>query len=1035
MASQRLLRLGVACSLVAGVVIAVGRPVLADGEVAIGAAVTTPPDAAAAAAADPDSLVDFTVVLTPRDQSALDAFVASVTTPGSPQYRDFLSPGEFASRFGATPQAVATVTDALRRRGLTVGQVSGNGLSIPVSGSVAAVGAAVHTSLTEYRLASGRSARANTSAPTLPASVAAQVQGVVGLDQVTQAAPSARQPVAASAALPAAAGPVACAAAASAAAGNGAYTPAQIAHHYGIDSLYDTTTGSGVTVALFELEPFAVSDVAAYQSCFGTSVPVSVRQIDGGAGTGAGSGQAALDIETVIGLAPSARVIVYEAPNDAASVYDQIRQIANDDSAQVVSDSWGLCEATSGVAQLAALERPLFQQMAAQGQTVLAATGDSGAQGCWAPPGSTNTSLSVWEPASQPEVTAVGGTSVAGVDAADTSWNNAAGASGGGISTLWPMPAYQRGVGEIPDSSGAPCGASSGQLCRETPDVSATADPTHGSLAYFGGAWHGVGGTRAATPIWAAITALVDAGCPAGPVGFMNPALYALHAAAGSPLVDVKTGPNNDFTHTSSGAYPARTGYDLTTGLGRPNAATLAGALCPSVAPPGTGTMTVNPPLVATSTSVTLTFTYTPGTAAGATSSGMVDGQLQITVPGTWTLPSTTPTNAGYTTSSAGVVSIVGNTIVISGIIVPAGKSVTVTYGDTTGGATPAQTPSFAQATVFSARSRNGQSGPAAALAISPAVRVLAPGGGVPGQALLTRVAGADRVATSIAASQAAFPAAGSAQAVVLARADAFPDALSGVPLAAALHGPLLLTSPSGLTLPVDAEIQRVLATGSSVYVLGGPAALSPAIDAQLRGLGYQVTRVWGSSRFDTAVAIARLLGNPSVIFEADGTNFPDALSAGPAAAITHGAVLLTFGKQSAASTNAYLAAHPGDIRYAVGGPAAASDPTAQPIVGADRFATSVLVAEQFFNAPSAVGVASGMSFPDALSGGPVTALAGGPIVLVPATGALPTSTQHYLASVASSVLMGWLFGGAVAVSTAIANQVAQSLVLVPPPS
>ena len=269
----------------------------------------------------------------------------------------------------------------------------------------------------------------------------------------------------------------------------------------------------------------------------------------------------------------------------------------------------------------------------------------------------------------------------------------------------------------------------------------------------------------------------------------------------------------------------------------------------------------------------------------------------------------------------------------------------------------------------------------------------------------------------------------------MLARSDGFPDALAGVPLAAQLHGPLLLSPSAGLTGALQSEIQRVLPTGSTVYVLGGPAALSPTIDAKLRGLGYQVSRVSGSSRFDTAVAIAHLLGDPSVVFEADGTNFPDALAAGPAAAITHGAVLLTLGKQAAAPTTAYLAAHPGDIRYAVGGPASSSDPAAQPLVGADRYATSVLVAERFFDAPSAVGTASGTSFPDALSGGPVAALAGGPMVLVPATGALPTTTQSYLSSVASSVLTGWLFGGATAVSTAIADQVAQSLVLVPPPS
>jgi hypothetical protein len=145
--------------------------------------------------------------------------------------------------------------------------------------------------------------------------------------------------------------------------------------------------------------------------------------------------------------------------------------------------------------------------------------------------------------------------------------------------------------------------------------------------------------------------------------------------------------------------------------------------------------------------------------------------------------------------------------------------------------------------------------------------------------------------------------------------------------------------------------------------------------------------------------------------------------------------VLLTYGKQPVAPTSAYLAAHPADLRYAVGGPASASDPAAQPLVGADRFDTSVLVARQFFNEPSAIGVASGTAFPDALSGGPVAALAGGPIVLVPGAGSLPTTTQQYLSEVASSVLMGWLFGGPAAVSTAIADQTAQSLVLVPPPA
>ena len=291
MASQRLPRVGAASALVAGLLVALGHSAAAGvspDEVAVGAAVI-PPAQLAAVAANPNSPINLTVALAPRDEGELDAFVAAVSTPGSPRYRQFLAPGEFGSRFGATSTAIAAVGAALRERGLQVGPVSANGLSIPVSGTVATVGAAFHTSFASYRLPSGRAALANTAAPTLPASVATFVRGVIGLDQTTQATPSAGP---AAAAIPAVAGPTACAAANSAAADSGAYVPAQLAHHYGIDSLYDTTTGHGSTVALFELEPFSASDVAAYQTCFGTATSVSVRQVDGGAGTGAGSGQA-----------------------------------------------------------------------------------------------------------------------------------------------------------------------------------------------------------------------------------------------------------------------------------------------------------------------------------------------------------------------------------------------------------------------------------------------------------------------------------------------------------------------------------------------------------------------------------------------------------------------------------------------------------------------------------------------------------------------------------------------------------------------
>lgn len=1011
-----------------------GPATAATGDVPVGVAPQRPAGLLAATPAPASEQLQLDVALRPRDPAALAAFVTAVSTPGSPAYHHYLAAGQFGARFGATAATIGQVSSALRARGLTVGAPSPNGLSIPVSGSLASVSAAFKTSFAQYHLASGVVGVVNTTAPRLPSEVAASVQGIVGLDQLVHAvsthpatAGATRLPAALTPA--AASGPAACPTATTEATNFGAYTAGQIAHHYGLDSFYASgDLGQGVTIGVFELEPFSASDVAAYQSCYGTHANVSVLPVDGGAGTGTGSGEAALDIEDLIGLAPSANVIVYEAPNNGAGVYDEYRQIVNDDTAKVVTDSWGLCELESGVSQLAAIERPLFQQMAAQGQTMLAATGDSGSEGCYAPPQSTDTSLAVWDPASQPEVTAVGGTTVASVDAADTSWGNDFGASGGGISTLWTMPTYQRQVGAIPDSTAAPCGGGS-LLCREIPDVSASADVQHGYLAFFAGQWHAVGGTSAATPTIAALTALVDASCTAGPVGFLNPALYALAGAHSPALTDVASGSSNDFTASHGGVYSVRPGYDLTTGVGRPNGASLATGLCPATAAGGAGNMAVSPNLVNTSTYTSLTFTYTPS------SGGMVDGEIDLTVPGTWSLPSTTPTSVGYVTSSAGTLAVSGNTIVLKGITTPAGLPVKLVYGDQSAGSPGAFTPSTAQITTFAASSRTSTNGTMAAVAVQASVRVLPPGGTGSGDGTLARVYGADRIATAVAASRTAYPNAGSAQAVVLASSDNYPDALAGVPLAVQVHGPLLLAPASGITAAAVSEIERVLPTGRTVFVLGGPVALPTSVDQQLQALGYQSTRIAGVDRYDTAVRIAEALGNPATVFEANGQNFPDALSAGPAAVITHGAVLLTAGTAQAPETQTYLAAHASATRYAIGGQAAAADQAATPLVGADRWTTSVLVAQRFFTAPSAVGVASGQTFPDALSGGPVAGLAGGPLVLVPNSGALPSTTQSYLSGLAESVVSGWLFGGPAAVTTPVADEVGEALVLVPPAS
>ncbi|HEY5184370.1 MAG TPA: cell wall-binding repeat-containing protein [Actinomycetes bacterium] len=287
------------------------------------------------------------------------------------------------------------------------------------------------------------------------------------------------------------------------------------------------------------------------------------------------------------------------------------------------------------------------------------------------------------------------------------------------------------------------------------------------------------------------------------------------------------------------------------------------------------------------------------------------------------------------------------------------------------------------------------------------------------------RLAGADRYATAAAVSRSAF-AKGGAGAVVLARGDAYPDALVGVPLAAEHHAPLLLTHGTALPTVTLTEIRRVLPVSRTVYILGGTDVVPASIGAQLASLGYSITRYAGADRFATAVSVADALGDPSTVLLASGLNFPDALAAGPAATAVHGAVLLTTGSTLPPVTVAYLAAHPGTT-YAIGGPAFAAEPTAQPVLGADRYATAATVAATFFPAPATVGIATGLNFLDALAGGAQLAAAGGPLLLT-ATTVLPSTSANTLTAVKASLNTTRFYGETDVVADPVALAAAAAL-------
>jgi len=309
----------------------------------------------------------------------------------------------------------------------------------------------------------------------------------------------------------------------------------------------------------------------------------------------------------------------------------------------------------------------------------------------------------------------------------------------------------------------------------------------------------------------------------------------------------------------------------------------------------------------------------------------------------------------------------------------------------------------------------------------------------------VTRLAGGDRIGTAVAISNQEFPTAHTAKNVVLTAAYTFPDAMSAGPLGKLFTAPLLLTTPGLLDGATLTEIQRVMPVPSSttpgtttqgcspttpadaVYIIGGDAAIAAVIDTQLNTAGFNVVRLAGTNRFGTSVSVAKCEGSPSTVFLATGNIFADALSAGPAAALKGGSVLLTDGPVMPPEVASYLAGLTSPTVYAVGQGAHLADPSAQPIVGGDRFATAALVASEFFTSPTIVGVATGSNFPDALAGGAFMGLMGGPVLLTNPQ-SLQSADGLYIGQNNVGLTQAFLFGGTATLSPLVATQVSMAL-------
>jgi kumamolisin len=535
------------------------------------------------------------VVLNPQSQPALDGFLQDLYDPHSSNFRHFLNPSQFTTTFyNATVRS--QVISFLNSQGLHVSD-SGLGAIVGFSGTVAQVESAFNLQINDYQAANGRIFYANDVTPALPTALAPNIQTIVGLDNRDYWQPQLVKPTIVPRPKANAGTPSGCTAAVSISSQYGSYTPNQFATAYNFTPLYTSgNQGQGQTVALFELSDYSDANVTAYQTCFGTSVPVSRVPVAGGAALDPqGESEVELDIEVVAGMAPQINnLLVYEAPN-GSGIIPEYQQIANDNTAQIVSTSWGSCE-TINSSNIRDTLNAIYQQMAAQGQSIFAAAGDSGAQDC-------SSGIGVDDPASEPFVTGVGGTALT-VNAdnsyhLETVWNEynnqKQGAGGGGISTIWAKPSYQTGAGTLNSYSNGK---------RQVPDVSADGDSSTGYTVYVhdetncpvlngtNDCFMPVGGTSAAAPMWAAGTALVNRYLSThggGQLGFANPTIYTLLKLAPSSYHDVKVGDNCYAANCAGGAgsglgtYPATVGYDQASGVGSFDVTTFAAkALAPA---------------------------------------------------------------------------------------------------------------------------------------------------------------------------------------------------------------------------------------------------------------------------------------------------------------------------------------------------------------------------------------------------------------------------------------------------------------------
>jgi hypothetical protein len=507
-----------------------------------------------------NSPLHLAIALKLHDESGLDALLAAQEDPTSPLYHHYLTVQEFNSQFSPTQASADTVAAYMRQQGLQVTAITPNHLLIDASTTVATAEHAFSITLNNYQLKS-RVVYAPSTNPLLPNDILNNIETISGLNNVALYRPinlqhhltQTRQQTSPDSGL----------------------TPDQLRTEYDVKPLLTAgNDGIGQTVGLFELSGYQPSDITAYRHHYHLAdAAITNVLVDGATNTLTsenGGSEVTLDMDVLSAMAPRAAQTVYIGPNTSTGIADTYNRIVTDNTAKIVSISWGECEAASTPARLDLLDT-IFKQGAAQGQAFFSASGDSGAYDC----SDADQNLAVDSPASDPYVVGVGGTTLQASPTAtyvsETAWGNPLTTGqdvggGGGKSAHFLRPSYQSGP-NLTDPS------------RLVPDVSANADPNTGYSIYFTGGtpdedpWDVVGGTSAAAPLWAGIATDINHMLSAVHATVLGNAIALLYELYNTPQIypayhDIVTGSNL--------YYQAGLGYDMATGMGTPDAWNIA---------------------------------------------------------------------------------------------------------------------------------------------------------------------------------------------------------------------------------------------------------------------------------------------------------------------------------------------------------------------------------------------------------------------------------------------------------------------------